>query len=103
MIAPELITRVRDAVDIVAVIQRSVPLKKAGNSWKGLCPFHGEKTASFNVVPSKQMFHCFGCNEGGDVFAFLMKHDKLNFAEAVKQLAGEVGIEIEEQERDPRA
>jgi DNA primase len=103
MIAPELIAKVRDAVDIVAVIGRSVALKKAGNSWKGLCPFHGEKTASFNVVPSKQMFHCFGCNEGGDVFAFLMKKDKLNFAEAVRQLAGEAGIEVEEQERDPKA
>jgi DNA primase len=103
MINPELIARVRDATDIVAVIGRSVTLKKAGNSWKGLCPFHGEKTPSFNVVPSKQMFHCFGCQEGGDVFAFLMKHDKLNFAEAVKLLAGEAGITVEEQERDPRA
>jgi DNA primase len=103
MIAAELISRVRAATDIVAVIQRSVSLKKAGANWRGLCPFHGEKTPSFNIHPAKQIFHCFGCGEGGDVFAFLVKKEKLSFVEAVQQLAAEAGIEIQEQERDPRS
>src|SRR5882672_9151358 len=101
MIPPEIIQKVRDASDIVNVIQRYTPLKKAGANWKGLCPFHNEKSPSFNVQPSKQIFHCFGCGEGGDIFAFLVKKDKLSFVEAVKLLAGEAGIEIEEGVRDP--
>jgi DNA primase len=103
MIAPEIIQKVRDATDIVALVGKHVALKRAGNSWKGLCPFHQERTPSFNVVPSKQIFHCFGCGEGGDVFSFLVKKEKLSFTEAVKQLAFEAGIEVEEKARDERA
>lgn len=96
MIPDDIVARVREATDIVQVISRTVRLKRAGSSLKGLCPFHGEKTPSFNVNAQKQIFKCFGCGEGGDVFSFLVKHDKLNFVEAVKQLAGEAGIEIPE-------
>ena len=87
---------IRSRIDIVGLIGRYVELKRAGRNWKGLCPFHGEKTPSFNVNPDRQIFHCFGCHEGGDVISFLMKHDGLSFPEAVRNLAGECGIEIEE-------
>jgi DNA primase len=94
MIPPELIQKVRDATDIVSVVSRQVTLKKAGANMKGLCPFHNEKSPSFNVHPAKQIYHCFGCGEGGDVFSFLVKTQKLSFVEALKQLAGEAGIEL---------
>jgi len=94
MIPPEIIQKVRDATDIVSVISRQVALKKAGANMKGLCPFHNEKSPSFNVHPAKQIYHCFGCGEGGDVFSFLVKTQKLSFVEALKQLAGEAGIEL---------
>jgi DNA primase len=87
---------IRSRVDIVGLIGRYVELKRAGRSWKGLCPFHGEKSPSFNVNPDRQIFHCFGCQEGGDVIGFLMKHDGLSFPEAVRNLAAECGVEIEE-------
>jgi DNA primase len=87
---------IRSRVDIVGLIGRYVELRKAGRNWKGLCPFHGEKTPSFNVNPDRQIFHCFGCHEGGDVIGFLIKHDGLSFPEAVRNLAAECGIEIEE-------
>ena len=87
---------IRGRVDIVGLIGRYVELKRAGRNWKGRCPFHSEKTPSFNVNPDRQIFHCFGCQEGGDVIGFLMKHDGLSFPEAVRNLAAECGIEIEE-------
>jgi DNA primase len=98
--SPEFIDQVRQANDIVQVIQTWVPLKKAGASWKGLCPFHQERTPSFNVVPSKQIFHCFGCGEGGDVFAFVQKREKVDFVEALKQLAERAGIALPDESRD---
>ncbi|HTB22674.1 MAG TPA: DNA primase [bacterium] len=98
--SPDFIDQVRQANDIVQVIQTWVPLKKAGASWKGLCPFHQERTPSFNVVPSKQIFHCFGCGEGGDVFAFVQKREKIDFVEALKLLAERAGIEVPELARD---
>ncbi|MES2202360.1 MAG: DNA primase [candidate division FCPU426 bacterium] len=103
MIAPEIIQKVRDATDIVTVVSRSVSLKKAGANMKGLCPFHDERSPSFTVHPGKQIYHCFGCGEGGDVFSYLVKRDKLSFVEAVKQLAGEAGIEIPEEAGEDRA
>ena len=90
------IQEIRSRVDIVGLIGRYVELKQAGRSWKGLCPFHKEKTPSFNVNSERQAFHCFGCNEGGDVIGFLMKHDGLSFPEAARTLAAECGIEIPE-------
>src|SRR6266446_966941 len=100
MIAPELIQKVRDATDIVAVVSRQVALKKAGANMKGLCPFHNEKSPSFNVHPAKQIYHCFGCGEGGDVFSFVQKLSKVDFTEALKSLAERAGIELPEQARD---
>lgn len=94
-IIPEhIIDRIRQSVSIVEVISRYVTLKKRGRNFVGLCPFHQEKTPSFSVNPEKQIFHCFGCGTGGNVFRFLMQHEKLGFVDAVKRLAEETGIEI---------
>jgi DNA primase len=82
------IDEVRAAADIVTVISDSVSLRKAGAKYKGLCPFHGEKTPSFTVDKDKGFFHCFGCGVGGDVFKFVELQDKVNFGEAVRTLAG---------------
>ncbi|HEB89214.1 MAG TPA: DNA primase [Deltaproteobacteria bacterium] len=91
------IQEIRNRADIVGFISRYVDLKQAGRNWKGLCPFHDEKTPSFNVNPDRQIFHCFGCQEGGDVIGFLMKHEGLSFPEAARNLASELGIEIPEE------
>jgi DNA primase len=91
--------RVRDATDIVQLIGEKVALRRAGRSFKGLCPFHTEKTPSFTVTPDRQIWHCFGCSKGGDVFAFVMERDKLTFPEALRALADRAGIELPKQER----
>jgi len=96
-IPDETIETVRDRIDIVELVGRYVSLRQTGRSFKGLCPFHDEKTASFHVHPERGMFHCFGCGVGGDALQFLMRHDNLSFPEAVRSLAREVGIEIPEQ------
>src|SRR5256886_58943 len=80
-----VLDEIRAAVDIVDVVNRFVNLKKAGQNWKGLCPFHTEKTPSFMVNEKKGIFHCFGCGVGGDAFGFLMRQDKLSFPEAVRE------------------
>ncbi len=95
-IPDEIIQQVRDRVDLVELVGRSVSLKRVGRSYKGLCPFHGEKTPSFHVNPDRGSYYCFGCQEGGDVFAFLMKVENLTFAEAARSLARDCGIEIPE-------
>ena len=92
------IDEVRSAADIVTVVSDSVSLKKAGAKYKGLCPFHGEKTPSFSVDKDKGFFHCFGCNVGGDVFKFVELQEKVNFVEAVRILAARFGIPIPEVE-----
>ena len=91
--------------DIVVVIQDYVSLKKTGATYKGLCPFHGEKTPSFHVNRDKGFFHCFGCQAGGDVFKFLELHEKVGFADAVKLLAQRFGVALPEMEEtdDQRA
>jgi DNA primase len=101
MIPDDVIAQIRDAADIVAVISQHVQLKRAGTSFKGLCPFHGEKTPSFNVVPAKQFFHCFGCQKHGDVFTFVMELEGKSFVEAAEQLAGRFGIVIPRIEESP--
>jgi DNA primase len=93
-IPEETIQAIRDRVDVVDLIGRYVTLKKAGRSFKGLCPFHQEKTASFTVNPERGIFHCFGCGESGNAIAFLMRHENLTFPEAARVLAAECGIEI---------
>jgi DNA primase len=90
------VEEVRRAADIVRVISEHVPLKKMGTSWKGLCPFHQEKTPSFNVRSEPAVFHCFGCGEGGDVFKFVMLREQVGFPEAIETLARRFGVTIPE-------
>jgi DNA primase len=87
--------------DIVSVIGDVTPLKKAGATWKGLCPFHQEKTPSFNVNPDKGFFKCFGCGVGGDVVKFVELYQKLTFPEAVRYLATRASMPVPEIERGP--
>jgi DNA primase len=84
--------------DIVQVVQERVPLRRSGTAWKGLCPFHGEKTPSFQVNGDKGFFHCFGCGAGGDVIKFVELFDKITFPEAVRQLAARFGLPVPEPE-----
>ncbi|MCA1649648.1 MAG: DNA primase, partial [Acidobacteria bacterium] len=84
--------------DIVQVVQERVPLRRSGASWKGLCPFHGEKTPSFNVHGDKGFFHCFGCGVGGDVIKFVELYEKVSFPEAVRLLAARAGLTVPESE-----
>ena len=89
-----LIDQIRQSNNIVEVISGYLPLKKIGSNFKALCPFHQEKTPSFIVSPQKEIFHCFGCGEGGNVFNFLMKNEKISFIEAVERLAERAGISL---------
>ncbi len=98
MIPPEKIEEIKNASDIVEVLSEYLELKKSGSNFKAKCPFHGEKTASFMVSPEKQIFRCFGCGAGGNVFTFIQKQENLNFVEAVRLLARRSGIQIEEQQ-----
>ncbi len=91
-----LIDEIKAANDIVDIIGEYVTLKRAGPSYKGLCPFHKEKTPSFSVSPDKQIFHCFGCGVGGDVIKFLMQTENIDFYEAVEQLAERAKITLPE-------
>ena len=93
-IPEELITKIKGTQDIVEVISRHVSLKKSGQNYSGLCPFHSEKTPSFVVSPAKQLFHCFGCGTGGNVITFLMKYENVTFPEVLKNLARDAGIAI---------
>jgi DNA primase len=94
IIPEEVIAEIRERTDIVQVIGQHVQLKRSGTNYKGLCPFHDEKTPSFNVNSQKQFYHCFGCHESGDVFAFLMKIEGRRFSEVVEDLAARAGVEI---------
>ena len=87
---------VKSRLNIVDVVGETVQLKKAGTTFKGLCPFHGEKTPSFTVTPSRDSWKCFGCGLGGDVFSFVMQRDGVTFPEALRTLAAKAGVEIDE-------
>lgn len=99
MIDRQTIDKILDASDIVEVIQEFVPLKKRGVNYLGLCPFHNEKTPSFTVSPSKEIFKCFGCGKVGNAVNFIMEHEHLNWPEALKYLAKKYHIEVVEKER----
>lgn len=91
-IPDNIIEQIQDKTDIVEVISRYIPLKKVGRNYKTVCPFHHEKTPSFIVSPDKQIYHCFGCGAGGNVFSFLMRHENLEFPEVIEMLAPKVGV-----------
>jgi DNA primase len=93
-IPEETIVRIQESSDIVHLISGYVNLKKSGQNFQGLCPFHSEKTPSFSVSPSKQIFHCFGCGTGGNIFKFLMLKEGLSFPDAVKELGKAAGIAV---------
>jgi DNA primase len=97
LIPDETIERIKAASDIVEVVSEHVQMRQAGRNWLGLCPFHNEKTPSFNVQPELQIYHCFGCGVGGDVFKFLQEIDKVSFVEAVTFLAERAGIPVPRQ------
>lgn len=94
----ELIAR----ADVVDIVGRYVQLKKGGANFMGLCPFHGEKSPSFSVSPTKQFYHCFGCGKNGNAISFLMDHVGMSFVEAVKDLAGQYGMQVPEEEGSPQ-
>ncbi len=96
LISEDLINQIRDRADIVEIVGQHVSLTKAGQNLKGLCPFHQEKSPSFTVSPSKQIFHCFGCGAGGNVFTFLTRITGSSFPETVRDLGRKVGIEVQE-------
>src|SRR3974390_2235856 len=85
----------RAASEIVDVIGAYIPLKRAGANFQALCPFHKEKTPSFNVNPQRQIFYCFGCHKGGDVFTFVREYESIDFVEAVRRLADRAKIALE--------
>ena len=88
--------------DVVEIVGRYVPLKKGGANYMGLCPFHGEKSPSFSVSPTKQFFHCFGCGKNGNAIGFLMEHAGMSFPEAVKDLAQQYGMQVPDDETSPQ-
>lgn len=90
------VENVKATIDIVQLVGESVQLKKAGRNFKGLCPFHNEKTPSFMVSPERQAYHCFGCGEGGDIFEFVMKREHTDFPEALRMLARRAGVELKD-------
>ena len=99
----ETIEQVRQAVDLVELIGGHVQLRKAGQTWKGLCPFHEERTPSFTVNPDRQAYHCFGCGAGGDAFRFVMEVDKLPFLDAVRALAERYGVTLPQAAEEDQA
>jgi DNA primase len=101
MIPEEKVREVAERISVLEVVSDYVQLRRAGANYVGLCPFHGEKTPSFNVNPAREIFHCFGCGAGGNAFSFIMKMEGIGFPEAVKLLARKAGIEIEERQLTP--
>jgi DNA primase len=102
IIPPETVQQILDATDIVEMIQGYFPLKRSGSNFQAVCPFHNEKTPSFNVNPHRQIFHCFGCQAGGDAIKFVMLYENLSFPEAAKKLADRAGVTVIEETLDPK-
>src|SRR3989338_2757228 len=104
LIPEEIIAQTIDRCDIVETISSFIPLKRAGRNFRAVCPFHHEKTPSFIVSPDRQIYHCFGCNAGGNAFNFLMQYERLEFLEAVEALARKAGVGLPQAEKgDPKA
>lgn len=103
LIPDDVIADIRARADIVAVIGQHVQLRRAGRNWKGLCPFHGEKSPSFNVAPDKGFYYCFGCRKKGDAFTFIMEYQGKSFTEAAEVLAAQCGVAIPETVASPEA
>ena len=103
MKSDRVLEEVKGRIDIVDFISDYVQLRKSGQNWKGLCPFHSEKTPSFMVSPSKQIFHCFGCGAGGDVISFLVQYEHMPFPEALQVLARKAGIQLQAIKQDKKA
>ncbi|MEO6870376.1 MAG: DNA primase [Ginsengibacter sp.] len=103
MISPETIQQIVSRIDIIEILNSFVKLKKRGSNYIGLCPFHNEKTPSFTVSPSKEIYKCFGCGRSGNTITFLMEHEKYSYVESLKWLAAKYNIEIEEKEVSPEA
>ena len=101
MISPNTIQQITSRIDIIDVVGEFVKLKKRGTNYLGVCPFHNEKTPSFTVSPSKEIFKCFGCGKSGNTITFLMEHEKYNYVEALRWLAARYNIEVEETETSP--
>ncbi|MEO5845908.1 MAG: DNA primase, partial [Caldimonas sp.] len=101
MIPPAFVHDLLNRIDIVEIVGRSVELKRAGSTWKGLCPFHGEKSPSFTVTPSRQTYHCFGCGVHGNAVGFLMEQHGMGFIEAVRDLAQQAGLSVPEEAGQP--
>jgi DNA primase len=101
IVPPEILEQIRAASDIVEVIGQVLPLKRAGANFVALCPFHKEKTPSFSVNPSKQIFYCFGCHKGGDVFTFIQEYESIGFMEAIRRLGERAGIQVEKVAEGP--
>src|SRR3989338_2199482 len=95
-IPENILNEIQDKCDIVEVISSYIPLKPSGRNFKACCPFHHEKTPSFVVSPDKQIYHCFGCNSGGNIFSFLKEYEKIDFIDAVKMLAEKTGVKLPE-------
>ena len=98
MIDPQTVERIKSTANIVEVVSEFVTLRKSGANYKGLCPFHDEKTPSFHVSPARNICHCFGCGKGGDPVGFIMEHEQMTYPEALRWLANKYHIEIEERE-----
>ncbi|HET9050820.1 MAG TPA: CHC2 zinc finger domain-containing protein, partial [Candidatus Dormibacteraeota bacterium] len=94
---------VKSRLDIADVVGSYVRLERSGRGWKALCPFHSERTPSFNVSTEKQSWYCFGCQQGGDVITFVEKHEHLDFLQALEQLAERAGVELQRQGDGGRA
>ena len=98
MIDRTTVDQIFEAARIVDVVSEFVALKRAGSNYKGCCPFHNERTPSFNVNPARNIFKCFGCGEGGNPVNFIMKHEHLNYPDALRYLAKKYNIPVEEKE-----